>query len=136
MKCNNVSITWYGWFQCVPVMGDIVKWTWNNSPKPPLLRIGKIEKGVNVGRNTGLGSNLREDMDVCKCIEPSRHRGTLNSRRATCPLVRLVAGGGRPLTLPQGVLLQNWGRTELNRTVTRMVLKAKTNDRRTSGPLP
>ncbi|GFV34289.1 hypothetical protein TNCV_992101 [Trichonephila clavipes] len=44
--------------------------------------------------------------------------------------------GGRPLTLPQTVLPQNWGRTKLNRTVTYMVLKAKANDRRTSSPLP
>ncbi|GFW97097.1 adipocyte plasma membrane-associated protein [Trichonephila clavipes] len=31
-------------------------------------------------------------MDVCKCIVPSRHGGTLNSCRATSPLVRLVEG--------------------------------------------
>ncbi|GFV57645.1 hypothetical protein TNCV_3132331 [Trichonephila clavipes] len=37
--------------------------------------------------------------------------------------------GGRPLTLPQGVLPQNWGGTEQNRTVTCMVLKATANDR-------
>ncbi|GFW52550.1 hypothetical protein TNCV_404781 [Trichonephila clavipes] len=29
-------------------------------------------------------------MDVCKCIEPSRHGGTLNNRRGANPLVRLV----------------------------------------------
>ncbi|GFU74994.1 hypothetical protein TNCV_3752451 [Trichonephila clavipes] len=28
-------------------------------------------------------------MDVCKCIEPSRRKDTLNSRRAANPLVRL-----------------------------------------------
>ncbi|GFS60459.1 hypothetical protein TNCV_947071 [Trichonephila clavipes] len=33
---------------------------------------------------------------------------------------------------PQGVLPQNWGETEQNRTVTYMVLKAKANDRRKS----
>ncbi|GFU93425.1 hypothetical protein TNCV_2728121 [Trichonephila clavipes] len=39
-----------------------------------------------------LGSNPDdEDMDVCKCIVPSWHGGTLNSRRAANPLVRLVA---------------------------------------------
>ncbi|GFW33066.1 uncharacterized protein TNCV_2109961 [Trichonephila clavipes] len=43
----------------------------------------------------GLGSNPGEDMDVCKCIVPSRHRGTLSSRRAASPLVRLVAGDER-----------------------------------------
>ncbi|GFY16625.1 hypothetical protein TNCV_2787511 [Trichonephila clavipes] len=31
-------------------------------------------------------------MDVCKCIVPSRHVGTLNSRLAASPLVRLVEG--------------------------------------------
>ncbi|GFW66658.1 hypothetical protein TNCV_1370911 [Trichonephila clavipes] len=29
-------------------------------------------------------------MDVCKCIVPSRHGGTLNSCRGSSPLVRLV----------------------------------------------
>ncbi|GFX04236.1 hypothetical protein TNCV_3973851 [Trichonephila clavipes] len=31
-------------------------------------------------------------MDACKCIVPSRSGGTLNSRRAACPLVRLMEG--------------------------------------------
>ncbi|GFX15600.1 uncharacterized protein TNCV_2130881 [Trichonephila clavipes] len=44
--------------------------------------------------------------------------------------------GGRPLTLSQGVLPQNWGGTEQNRTVTFMVLKATANDSRKSSPLP
>ncbi|GFT73391.1 hypothetical protein TNCV_1081501 [Trichonephila clavipes] len=34
-----------------------------------------------------MGSNLEEGMDVCKCIVPSRHEGTLNSRRAASPHV-------------------------------------------------
>ncbi|GFW04361.1 hypothetical protein TNCV_877331 [Trichonephila clavipes] len=39
--------------------------------------------------------------------------------------------------LPSGCSLsQNWGGTELNRTVTCMMLKATANDRRTSSPLP
>ncbi|GFY30209.1 hypothetical protein TNCV_3091161 [Trichonephila clavipes] len=42
--------------------------------------------------STGLGSNPGEDMDVCKCAVPLRHGGTLNSRRATSSLVRLVEG--------------------------------------------
>ncbi|GFX49160.1 hypothetical protein TNCV_5041541 [Trichonephila clavipes] len=44
-------------------------------------------------------------MDVCKCIVHSLHGGTLNSRRAASPLVRLVAGDEMwgPLTLPWGV---------------------------------
>ncbi|GFU05430.1 uncharacterized protein TNCV_3290811 [Trichonephila clavipes] len=77
-------------------------------------------------------------MDVCKCIVPSRHGGTLNSRRAASPLVRLVAGEEmwETLTLPQGILPQNWGGTEINRAATCMVPKATANDRRTSSPLP
>ncbi|GFY34102.1 uncharacterized protein TNCV_4983051 [Trichonephila clavipes] len=65
--------------------------------------------------NQGLGSNPGEGMDVFKCTVPSRHGGTLNSRRAASSLVRLVEGeerweaSGRP---------QNWGGIEQNRTVT------------------
>ncbi|GFW56106.1 uncharacterized protein TNCV_106521 [Trichonephila clavipes] len=80
----------------------------------------------------GLGSNPGEDMDVCKCIVPLRHWGTLNSRRAASPLVSLVDGEERweaPDHL-QGFLPLNWGGSEQKRTVTCMVLKAKDNDRR------
>ncbi|GFY06071.1 uncharacterized protein TNCV_3863751 [Trichonephila clavipes] len=64
--------------------------------------------------------------------------GTLNSRRAASPLMRLVDGEDRwkATDSTQGVLPQNWGGTELNHTVICMVLKATTNDRRTSCPLP
>ncbi|GFV11951.1 uncharacterized protein TNCV_3181821 [Trichonephila clavipes] len=70
-------------------------------------------------------------MVVCKCIVPSWHGGTLNSRRAANPLVRLVEGEEKweASDHPQGVLSQNWGETELNRFVTCMVLKATDNDR-------
>ncbi|GFY18658.1 HTH_Tnp_Tc3_2 domain-containing protein [Trichonephila clavipes] len=59
-------------------------------------------------------------MDVCKCILPSWHGGTLNSRRAASPLVRLVEGEEtwEAHDLPQGVLPLNWGETELNPSVT------------------
>ncbi|GFU75863.1 hypothetical protein TNCV_1653211 [Trichonephila clavipes] len=43
----------------------------------------------------GTGFDSGEDMDFCKCIVPSRHRSTLNSRRAANPLVRLVDGEER-----------------------------------------
>ncbi|GFU08973.1 uncharacterized protein TNCV_1318481 [Trichonephila clavipes] len=77
-------------------------------------------------------------MDVCKCLVPSRHGSTLNSRRAASSLVRLMAGDERweAPDYPQGVFPQNWGGTELNRTVTCMVLKATANNRRTSSRLP
>ncbi|GFX55171.1 uncharacterized protein TNCV_1156321 [Trichonephila clavipes] len=79
-----------------------------------------------------LDSNPVEDMDVCKCIVPSMHGGILNSRQATSPLVRLVEVEERweAPDHSQKVLPQNWGETELNRSVTSMVLKATANDRR------
>ncbi|GFW44166.1 hypothetical protein TNCV_3855271 [Trichonephila clavipes] len=55
-------------------------------------------------------------------------------RLASSPLVRLVEGKER--WEATDVLPQNWGGTELNRTVTCMMLKAMANDRRTSSPLP
>ncbi|GFU95119.1 hypothetical protein TNCV_4139031 [Trichonephila clavipes] len=62
---------------------------------------------------------------------------TLNSRQVASPVVRLVEGDEkRPLTLLQGVRPQTRSGTEINRTVTCMVLKATTNDRCTSSPLP
>ncbi|GFX74757.1 uncharacterized protein TNCV_3121861 [Trichonephila clavipes] len=79
----------------------------------------------------GLVSNPKEGMDVCKYIVLSRNGSTLNSHRAVRPLVRSVEVEERwdaPVLL-QGVLPQNWGGTEQNRTVTSMVLKAKANDR-------
>ncbi|GFV47477.1 uncharacterized protein TNCV_885491 [Trichonephila clavipes] len=71
-------------------------------------------------------------MEVCKCIVPAWHWGTINSRRAACPLVRLVEGEERweVPDHPQGVLPLNWGGIEPNHTVTCMVLKAMDNDRR------
>ncbi|GFU77764.1 cullin-4A [Trichonephila clavipes] len=79
---------------------------------------------------SGLGSNPGEDMDVCKCLVPSRHGGTLNSRRASTPLVGLVEERCEAPDHPQGVISQNWDETELNRSVNCMVLKASANDRR------
>ncbi|GFV33111.1 uncharacterized protein TNCV_509501 [Trichonephila clavipes] len=63
-----------------------------------------------------------------------RHGGTLNSRRAVSPLESLVEGEERweAPDHPQGDLPQNWGETELNRSVTCILLKATVNDRRHS----
>ncbi|GFX33944.1 uncharacterized protein TNCV_911481 [Trichonephila clavipes] len=71
-------------------------------------------------------------MDVCKCIVPLRHGGTLNSRRAASHLVWLVEGEERwqASDHPQSVLPLNWGGTEPNRSVICMVLKATDNYRR------
>ncbi|GFW29081.1 uncharacterized protein TNCV_2356391 [Trichonephila clavipes] len=73
-----------------------------------------------------------EDMDVCKCIVPLRHWGTLNSRRAASHLMRLVEEEERweAPDHPQGFLPQNWGETELNRSIPCMVLKATANNSR------
>ncbi|GFS54159.1 uncharacterized protein TNCV_2527001 [Trichonephila clavipes] len=69
-------------------------------------------------------------MDVCKCIVPLRHGGTLNSRQAASPLVWLVEGVemGETSDPPPGVLPQNRGGNEPNRFVTCMVVKATVND--------
>ncbi|GFX16162.1 uncharacterized protein TNCV_4704181 [Trichonephila clavipes] len=69
-------------------------------------------------------------MDVCKCIVPARHGGTLNSRRAASPLVRLVEGEEKwkASDYPQSILPINWGGIEPNRIVTCMVLKVTAND--------
>ncbi|GFX20051.1 uncharacterized protein TNCV_1436111 [Trichonephila clavipes] len=71
-------------------------------------------------------------MDVCKCIVPSRHGGTLNSRRAASSLMRLVEGEERweASDYPEDVLPLKWGGTEPNCTAACMVLKATANDRR------
>ncbi|GFX37897.1 DUF4817 domain-containing protein [Trichonephila clavipes] len=73
------------------------------------------------------------------CIIPLRHGGTLNSRRVSISLVRLVDREQRWEALDhlQGVLPQNWGSNQAtNRAVTCMVLKATYNDRLTFSPLP
>ncbi|GFY26385.1 hypothetical protein TNCV_25821 [Trichonephila clavipes] len=60
----------------------------------------------------GLDSNPGEDMDVCKCLVPSRHEGTSNSRRAASPLVRLVEEEeryGQPCDVDHGQLLSRRG---------------------------
>ncbi|GFT97953.1 uncharacterized protein TNCV_2168411 [Trichonephila clavipes] len=71
-------------------------------------------------------------MDVCKCIVPSRHGRTLNSRRVVSPLMRSVEKEERweAPDHPQGVLPPNCGETELNRSVTCMVTKVTASDRR------
>ncbi|GFU33966.1 uncharacterized protein TNCV_656321 [Trichonephila clavipes] len=71
-------------------------------------------------------------MDVCKCLVPSRHGGTLSSRQAASPLMRLLEVEERweGSDHSQSVLPLNWGLTEPHRTFTCMVLKAMANDRR------
>ncbi|GFX91644.1 uncharacterized protein TNCV_3682301 [Trichonephila clavipes] len=57
----------------------------------------------------GLGLNSGEVMDACKCIVPSWHGSTLNSRRAASPLMRVVEGKEKweISNNLQGVLPQN-----------------------------
>ncbi|GFU91025.1 uncharacterized protein TNCV_4923561 [Trichonephila clavipes] len=68
----------------------------------------------------GLGSNPAKGMDVCKCIVHSRHGGTLTSRRAAIPLVKLMEEEekGEAFAHLQSILPQNWGEIEPKRTVT------------------
>ncbi|GFU72137.1 uncharacterized protein TNCV_3049971 [Trichonephila clavipes] len=85
-------------------------------------------------------SSLYRGPSSIPCVVPKyglrspsgRVGGSLNSRRVASPLVRLVAGEERweALDHPQGVLPQNWGETELNRSVMCIGLKATSNDRR------
>ncbi|GFU60183.1 uncharacterized protein TNCV_4248881 [Trichonephila clavipes] len=76
-----------------------------------------------------LGSNPGEDINVCKCIVPSWQGDAINILRVGSPLVMLVEGKERWETPdhPQCILPQNWGETELNRSVTFMVHKATTD---------
>ncbi|GFW90075.1 hypothetical protein TNCV_3485271 [Trichonephila clavipes] len=69
---------------------------------------------------------------IYKCIVPSRHWDTQNSRLAASLLVRLVEREEKwesPDT-PEGVLSHIWGGIEPNGAVTCMVLKATDNGRR------
>ncbi|GFW21666.1 uncharacterized protein TNCV_4281811 [Trichonephila clavipes] len=88
---------------------------------------------------SGIGKKWHVDPKrfVIPGIVPLRQEDTLNSRRAVSPLVRLVEGGDKWETPGhlQGVLPQNWGGTEPNRTVTCVVLRATANDRRKTSPL-
>ncbi|GFY08871.1 hypothetical protein TNCV_4660641 [Trichonephila clavipes] len=86
---------------------------------PEWVNHGHIEQNVKnellpLGRPTGI---VVSDAD-CGAV------GT--GCRATSPLVRLVEGEERWAASghPQGILPQNWGETELNRSVTCMVLKS------------
>ncbi|GFX11097.1 uncharacterized protein TNCV_4503121 [Trichonephila clavipes] len=78
----------------------------------------------------GLVLNPEEDMDIWECIVPSWHVCTLNSRRVESPFVMLVEREERweAPDQPQGVIPLNWGETELNRSVTCMVLITTAND--------
>ncbi|GFW08117.1 uncharacterized protein TNCV_2978841 [Trichonephila clavipes] len=97
------------------------------------MRSERKEKPYRWQQNGSLGSNPKEARDVRKGTVPSRHGGTLNSRRATNPLVRLMEGKEtwEALDYPQGVQPQNWRGNEPKRTDTCMVLKATTNNRST-----
>ncbi|GFV83845.1 uncharacterized protein TNCV_387531 [Trichonephila clavipes] len=64
--------------------------------------------------------------------EPIADAASHRCRRAASPLVKLVEAEERweDPDNPQGVLPENWVETELNHSVTCMVLKATANDRR------
>ncbi|GFV50961.1 hypothetical protein TNCV_302221 [Trichonephila clavipes] len=58
-----------------------------------MLRTSRRDSSVWFLRRRGLDLNLGESMDVRKCIVPLC---TLNNRRDTSPLVRLVEGEDDP----------------------------------------
>ncbi|GFY01820.1 uncharacterized protein TNCV_1468101 [Trichonephila clavipes] len=78
-------------------------------------------------------------MDVCKCMVPFRHGGTLNRRGAASPVMRLVEGEERWESLDhlQGVFPQNWGGTGPQIVLSSVwCSKATAKDRRASSLLP
>ncbi|GFV85427.1 hypothetical protein TNCV_3772511 [Trichonephila clavipes] len=64
-------------------------------------------------------------MDICECIVSSRHGGTLNSRRAASPLVRLVEREDR--FPPGGATAYQLPPRSINRQVAGRVAKNYTN---------
>ncbi|GFU70111.1 hypothetical protein TNCV_3807421 [Trichonephila clavipes] len=68
-------------------------------------------------------------MDVCKCVVPSRYGGALKSRRGRKSSGE-VGGRGREVEGPLNTSSVFSPKTEQNRTITFIVLKAKANDRR------
>ncbi|GFT47072.1 uncharacterized protein TNCV_3747301 [Trichonephila clavipes] len=110
---------------CLPGLRVVFRF---RSTVSPLILTSEVKR-----RNrSGPGLNPGENIDVCKCIVPAQHGGTLNIRRPASSLVRLVEGEERweASDHPQSVLPLNWGGTKPNRTVTCMVLEATANDRR------
>ncbi|GFU16469.1 hypothetical protein TNCV_836441 [Trichonephila clavipes] len=83
----------------------------------------------------GLGSNSGEGMGVCKCIMPLWHGSTLNSSRATNPLLRKGKRSGRALT-PPGYSPSKLGWNLAKIVLSPLVLKSTANDRRESSPFP
>ncbi|GFX24133.1 cullin-4A [Trichonephila clavipes] len=94
-------------------------------------------KELTLEKSIDFKSVETQSTSVGRCGTPLRHGSTLNSRRAASPLVRLVEGEERweVHDHPQDVLPQNWDETELNCSVTCMMLKVTAHDRRTSSPL-
>ncbi|GFW32016.1 hypothetical protein TNCV_2600431 [Trichonephila clavipes] len=82
----------------------------NHGPSLALLANGGVQ-ATGKFLKSGLGSNAGEGMNVCECIMPSLHGGTLIAApRVINPLVRLVEREERweaPGHL-QRVLPQNW----------------------------
>ncbi|GFT18253.1 hypothetical protein TNCV_710631 [Trichonephila clavipes] len=64
-------------------------------PREDFWRRPGPTQGCRAIEEEGLGSNPGEDMDVCQCIEPLRHQGTLNRRQVASPLMWLVEGEER-----------------------------------------
>ncbi|GFV28039.1 hypothetical protein TNCV_187151 [Trichonephila clavipes] len=109
-----------------------VFWDWTTVSSKEFFAVDDDNlRSALIMADKGLGSNPGEDLDVCKCIVSSRQGATLNSRRATSPLVRLVAGN-ESLEAPGSPKL-GWNRAKSH---CQLVFKATANDRRISSPLP
>ncbi|GFW80111.1 hypothetical protein TNCV_460201 [Trichonephila clavipes] len=62
---------------------------------PPSRDTIKNKRSYLDANSNGHGFKSRRRHDTSKCIVPSRHGGTLNSRRAASPLVKLMEGEKR-----------------------------------------
>ncbi|GFX86420.1 hypothetical protein TNCV_2563091 [Trichonephila clavipes] len=103
---------------------------------------GRVMSSILVplkSRRVGEGCTLNLSRLKCPPVGVEVRRGVLAQclhGSGVSLLVRFVDGDERCEALnppPRSVLPQNWGGTELNRTVT---CRLKANDRRTSSPLP
>ncbi|GFX56773.1 uncharacterized protein TNCV_495211 [Trichonephila clavipes] len=115
-----------GFNRYIPDFGKVAVVAVSNGNRVGLLLLypikAKFSHTVLTDTFVGLGSNPGEGMDVCKCIVPSRHGSTLNSRRTTNPLLRLVEEEEmwEAPNHPHGVFPQNWsGKSQIVLSPTR-----------------
>ncbi|GFU85012.1 uncharacterized protein TNCV_1552761 [Trichonephila clavipes] len=99
LHCPQTALT-------IPVLTQQVQQAWDFIPESDIWHLFDAmharlhsKSGIVVSNAdfcaVGLVSNPGEGMDVCNFIVPLWHAGTLNSRRAASPLVKLVEGEER-----------------------------------------